>query len=110
MGQEFEIRDRIVEYLEKRNILCWKDPKPIYTSKRGFSKSNGVPDIHAILPDGRYLGIEVKTKTGKLSDSQKKFFEKVSHTKAIVILARSLDDVMNCLTKEKLFSSAEVDV
>ena len=100
--KEFQIRDEIVEYLEKKGILCWKDAKPLFSSKRGFAKSNGTPDILCVLKDGRFMGIECKTKTGKLSKAQIDFIERISHTKAIFIVARELDDVLRCLLKEKL--------
>lgn len=100
--KEFEIRDQIIDFLEQKGILCWKDAKPLFTKKRGFSKSNGTPDILGVLKDGRFLGIEVKTAKGKLSEAQINFMKRISNTKAIFILARDVDDVIACLVKEKL--------
>lgn len=100
--KESEIRDQIVEYLRKKGVMVWKDRQVTTRPGRGtFRTSNGVPDIIGIAKDGRFIGIEVKTRTGKLSDAQIAFMERAGQTKAILILARDLKDVISYFIKEK---------
>lgn len=103
---EKHIEHCILEYLEIRGILAWKNiTSGFYDTKKGFYRKNssrfairGVPDIVGIyraLP----LFIEVKNKKGVLSDDQKTMMEKLSWNGAIVFVARSVEDVMINLKK-----------
>lgn len=56
-----------------------------------FSKP-GDPDI-VVCYRGMYIGIEAKTKTGKVSDIQKFRHQQIEEAGGIVIVARSVDDV-----------------
>ena len=58
----------------------------------------GMPDIVGVLPNGLFLGIEVKTATGRQSDAQKAFQSAVEDNGGVYILARSVDDVRTQLT------------
>ncbi len=58
----------------------------------------GQPDIQGIIaPTGKYLGIEVKSPTGRQSEEQKLFQAMVERQGGIYILARSVDDVRKIL-------------
>ena len=52
----------------------------------------GQPDIFAII-QGRFVGIEVKTETGRQSKDQKNWQRNCERAGGIYILARSVDDV-----------------
>ena len=53
----------------------------------------GSADITGILPDGRRLEVECKSATGRQSEKQKKFEEKIRTNGGIYILARSVEDL-----------------
>lgn len=79
-----------------------------YDSKRnvfkrmvGFSM-RGVADILGLMPDGRFLAIEVKTAKGKQSIYQKHFEDCVKKSNGIYILARSIDDVRFLVQEKKV--------
>lgn len=92
---EFEIRDQIVEFLEKKGIYCWKDRQLVSKPGKGTSvKARGVPDILGWLKDGTFLGIEVKTEKGRIRPEQDAFIERASKDGCMVFVARSLEDVM----------------
>jgi len=88
----------------------WKNPTTGYfnVKTKMFSKHsnpyclNGVPDIVGII-EGRWIGLEVKSKTGVLSLSQKIFHEKARKYKGHVSVVRSLKDAENAV-KEVLAS------
>ena len=54
----------------------------------------GTPDLYAILPGGRVLFLERKTREGKLSPAQEELHAKLRAAGAIVIVPRSVDDVV----------------
>lgn len=96
MQSEFEIRDQIVEFLRKKGIMCWLDRQVVRKPSKGVSsRSKGVPDIMGILSDGTFLGIEVKTEKGLLSEEQASFLAKAQDLGAMCFVARNLQDVIN---------------
>jgi len=52
----------------------------------------GMPDIMACI-NGRMVGIEVKSPTGKQSEDQKKFEDEMTAAKGTYCLVRSLDQL-----------------
>jgi hypothetical protein len=102
---EKEIQNQILTWLWYNRINAWQnDSVGIYDAKkRCFRKKgkfhvNGRPDIEGVLHgSGRYFGIEVKTATGVVSESQKEFMMRISSLGGIIFVARSLDDVIRVM-------------
>ena len=102
--KESDIQAAILEWLLWNGVFAWRN----YTGPilRGFGKTlcpnpaAGSPDIMGVLPGGRMLGIECKTPTGKLSPEQKHFLAHMEKNGAMVIVARSLDDVIGRLVSQ----------
>lgn len=59
----------------------------------------GCPDIMGMLKDGRFLGVECKSSSGRASQEQKNFGELVQQHGGVFIIARSVDDVVEGLRK-----------
>jgi hypothetical protein len=94
---ESEIQGDIVEFLRSINVThsvtnasgnmgSWK-------KCRGFKTRKGWPDIVGCLPNGRFLAIEVKAKTGQVSPDQEEIHEEIRRSKGAVIVARCVRDV-----------------
>ena len=89
----------IVAYLELRRIPC-----TVTDASRTWSRSGrpgrprvstpGWPDITAVLPGGRMLGIEVKSRRGRLRPAQRATLGLLAAAGAVVVVARSVRDVM----------------
>lgn len=61
----------------------------------------GSCDIVGIQRDtGRFFGVEVKTKTGRISPEQKKFIEIVNQRGGIAGVARSVEDAIELLSQD----------
>lgn len=97
---EKQIENSILEYLAMRNIYAFKvKSQGTYDVKEGrFRKPSryykrGTADILGVLPGGRFLAIEVKSKTGRLSMHQKMFIEAVNAYGGLGFVARSIEDV-----------------
>lgn len=93
---EKEIQKQIIDYLNARGIFCWKHRNGgSFGKKKSYQTVLGIPDIIGFLDDGTFLGIEVKTSTGILSDEQKDFSIIAKRTGARVFTARCLQDVID---------------
>jgi hypothetical protein len=51
----------------------------------------GSPDILGILPNGQYLGIEIKTGNAVQNKNQKKFRKKIDENNGVYLVIRSLE-------------------
>lgn len=99
---EKDIENAILDYLTLLPGTFWKnnttgiyDPAKKSFRRVGKFHRNGVADILGVMGDGsgRFVAIEVKTMTGKLSDNQKKFLDDINANNGIAFVARSVDDV-----------------
>jgi hypothetical protein len=94
---ERDIQTQIIAYLKLRDIFCWKqNTSGIYRKDRNAyipSHTRGMPDICGILHGGRALYVEVKRKTGRLSEAQKEFLGRASTLGALAIVAYCVEDV-----------------
>lgn len=113
MTPEKQVENSILEYLKMRGVFCFKvntggvfDP----TSRRFRKNKNkhvitGVADILGVLPNGRFLAIEVKTPNSSRSnktyatDNQKFFIANIKANGGLAFIARSVDDVKAELTQ-----------
>lgn len=64
-----------------------------YKQWQGLGSERGIPDIICIVK-GQYVGIEVKTPKGKMSEHQLKWQARIKDNGGRYILARSVDDVI----------------
>ena len=58
----------------------------------------GCPDILGMLRGGRFLGVEVKSKTGRLRPEQSVFLERIRIDGGVAFVAHDLRDVMRELS------------
>ena len=58
----------------------------------------GCPDILGMLRDGRFLGVEVKAKAGRLRPEQSVFLERIRCDGGVAFVAHDLRDVMRELS------------
>lgn len=99
------IENHILRWLNISGIYAWKnqsvgifDPvKKIYRRSNNPFHIKGVSDILGILPDGKFLAIEVKSKTGKASPEQIMFIEKINKNGGKAFVAKTLEDVQEAL-------------
>ena len=102
---ESQIQKACLETLERLKVFAWRNNTGAVRVEKRFFRFGlaGSPDILAIHPrDGTFIGIEVKSKTGKMSDSQKEFAERVRRNNAIYMVVRDVDQLVSQLKKEKV--------
>jgi len=86
---EHDLTVAIRQLLKIYGIFHWK-------VHQSLGCTPGVPDILGIYK-GKMLGIEVKTKNGKVSPAQQGFIDAINREGGLVFVARSVDDVMEKL-------------
>ena len=107
---ETHIRNAICSWLRFHDALVViYDNVGIYDQKLGryrvrnnIHRILGVSDL-IVLWRKMYLAIEVKSATGRLSDHQKVFLEKVNSLGGVGIVARSIGDVERELRSRGLY-------
>ena len=57
----------------------------------------GCPDVLGQLKDGRLLGVEVKSRTGRLRPEQSVFLDRIRGAGGVAFIARDLQDVVKAL-------------
>ena len=85
--KESEIKTSIRRYLNLIGI--WH-----YNQWQGQFSVQGISDLVGMMPDGRYLAIEIKRPGEKPTDKQQAFLDEVNARKGVAFLATSVDDVI----------------
>lgn len=101
---EAQIERQICNYLSLRRYFFWKNTSSGYfdAAKKRFRKHsspyvrNGTPDI-ILIHMGQFIGLEVKTSTGRQSDAQKSFQKDLESAGARYFLVRSIDQLQDIL-------------
>lgn len=87
--------------LSKMGFRAWKNTTGTGLSMDGSRVIKfgvpGSPDIMGIGPQGKFLGVEVKTGSGVLRQEQIAFRDMVRRQGGIFIEARSIEDVVQLL-------------
>jgi hypothetical protein len=102
INSEQIIQNQILDFLNFNKIFCFRvnnvgiydEKNKIYRTPSKFSLK-GVSDIVGILPNGKFLSIEVKTAKGVVSIEQKAFINKINSMNGLSFVARSIEDVKN---------------
>jgi hypothetical protein len=58
--------------------------------------ARGGPDIVCVI-NGRYVGLEVKTPSGKMNDNQAEFSRNLMKAGGLYFVVRSLDDAVRAI-------------
>ena len=97
---EGRIQTEVCKYLRKKRVFFWRtNNTPTYDPKMGGYRAmgeyalKGVPDILAVGKGGKLIGIEVKTKTGRLSPDQHFFATRLADRGGEYHVVRSLADI-----------------
>lgn len=106
--KESDIQKAILQWLHLNNYFAWsnKTQGTYDPTKRIFRRNTttvGAPDILGVLNckydscEGRLLALEVKTKTGKLTEAQEHFLKSIHNKGGVSAVVRSVYDVEKLL-------------
>jgi hypothetical protein len=96
---EKTIQKEVLSALEAAGVLHWRQNSGfIFVGRRRINLGGaGLPDIIIVRPDGRLVGLELKTKVGRQSDSQKLMERRFQASCAWYHIARSLEQAQQIL-------------
>lgn len=93
--------------LNLHGVFCWRVNSGcavIGDGKRRrfirFTTINGLADICGVLPGGRALFVETKSKSGRLSPAQREFLRRAGELGALAVCVRSVDELLGVLRAE----------
>lgn len=106
---EVDIQSAVLEYLNIAGIMAWRNSvqgvikrmvrkNGIMVPVFGKNPAKGTSDILGILTVDGYgvmLGIETKTKIGRLSEEQRAFIENVNSSGGLAFVAQSVEVVQD---------------
>jgi hypothetical protein len=90
MSQANETTRAILFYLASRGAFVWRQNTGAVVSEYNGKKrlirygTPGAPDVEGVLPDGRYIGVEIKVGRDKLRDVQIAFHEEVRQRGGVI--------------------------
>lgn len=102
---ERDIQRNVLAYLGFRKILAWRNQtqgtwdaaKGVYRSKQTLK---GVPDVLGILPDGRFMGIEIKRPGQHLRPEQAYFQQEALKARGFCVCVHSVAEIEAALKAE----------
>lgn len=111
MNKETNLMHQIMLALSDAGCLVWRNGtgqawhgKVIHKAGQQVTLSDarmqpygicvGSSDLIGITPDGRFLAVEVKTATGRVSKEQQTFIDAVRRSGGIAGIARSIEDAL----------------
>lgn len=101
---EREIQASILEYLHVKKIFCWRNNSGVNFLQNGQGKFRairiGLPgssDILGVMPDGRFLAIEVKRPGKKPTPEQEAFLHEIASRGGVAFVACSIDEVIHTM-------------
>jgi hypothetical protein len=97
--KEKEIERMVLDFLAYKRLFVWKNPSAGYfdPNRKMFRRHsspyaiNGAPDVICVK-NGRFIGLEIKTRLGRLSDSQRQFKERLEASGGLYFVVRSVED------------------
>lgn len=101
---EAAIQREVLRYLHARGILAWKAGsgaiRLAYKDKMRYAVFGkvGQADIIGLLPGGRFLAVEIKRDTGRLTIGQRIFLEDVAKRGGAAMVVRSVAECHALLT------------
>lgn len=95
---ESDIMRKIQLFVTKEGHRVFRNNVGLFMAEKGNMVRTGLCvgscDLIGLTNTGRFLAIEVKTKSGKLSEPQRLFIDGVNRMGGIAIVAHSVDDVI----------------
>lgn len=101
-GKEADLLRSVLKALAARRVFCWRNNSGVTVLGVGKSKRvirgapAGSPDILGVIPgsDGSLFGLELKTATGRVTDTQRDWHERAKAQGVRVAVARGVSEAL----------------
>ena len=99
--KEMDVMRACMLALSEAGCLIWRNNVGVLPDRNGvpirFGLCVGSADLIGITPCGRFLAVEVKTKTGRVRPEQQRFIDAVNAKGGVAGVARSPADALALL-------------
>ena len=102
---EVDVQRKCLDWLKERGIFHWRQNQAAVPRPGGYRRFNGllgVSDILGVLPNGRFLAIEVKQPGKKPTVEQEAFLKRVNDLGGVGICVHSLYELKALLGQHGL--------
>lgn len=101
---ETKLKKNCLIWLNEHGIAAWPRNTGAYKIGNSFIRYGkvGSADIEGLLPDGRHLEIETKSKTGVHRNKQKDFQKMIERNNGLYLLIRSVSELEFWLKANKV--------
>lgn len=112
--EESNLIKACIQYLELHGFIVIRNNSGIvFLEHKGKKRAirmgtAGASDIIACSPDGKFVAIECKSSTGRLTEKQAEFIEKVKKCNGKAIVVRNIDDLILFL-QTNFFNNSQVN-
>lgn len=100
---EADVLNQCMQWLRCKHIPAWRiNTMGVWDKKKqAYRKapSRGISDVIGVLPDGKILCVECKSKKGKLSVFQIDFLNTIAKNKGLAMVVYSVSDLQQILKK-----------
>lgn len=123
MTPEGQIKNQICEYLSlRKDVFFWvQESQGTFDSKRGIFRKknskyqmNGIPDILCMVKIGTlppiFVGLEVKSKKGSQTDSQKQFEKAYKSFGGPYFVVRSPEETKDALIQAIAYIKGQIPI
>jgi hypothetical protein len=93
-----------LQLLGLRGCMAWRNnsgaTSATHNGRKRFVRFGGTPgcsDIIGLMPNGRFLALELKSDTGRLTPAQRSFLERVEQLGGLALVVRSLKELERAL-------------
>lgn len=104
--RESTIQKQIMVALSEAGCMVWRNNTGVLKNAAGipikFGLCPGSSDLIGICPQGRFLAVEVKTPTGRVSEAQQRFIDAVRAAGGLAGVARSVEDALAIIDQPRL--------
>lgn len=108
--REKDLEMLVLDYLNKRGIFAfkiqtvgiWDADKKVYRNLSKFCL-RGTSDILGVMPNGRFLAIEMKGPKGRATQEQLAFISKVKRQGGVAFIARGIEDIDKEFKREQIW-------
>lgn len=103
--KESDLQTQILNYLREKGVFCWKQNSSGVRGRK--APIRGIPDILGVLPDGRFLGVEVKKPGGKPSAEQVEFIQRIIQNQGVALIIYKFSDILQLWRIAKIYEKTE---
>lgn len=86
----------VLSFLRLRGCFAWRQNN-LRVPGRSFNGVKGIPDVVGVAPDGRFIGVEIKTGTDTQSEAQRAFQSEIERRSARYYVIRNTAEIVAVL-------------